>query len=199
MGKQLIVSISREFGSGGRAIAEQISKDLNLPLLDRNILEEIAKEKQVGTENFKGADEKPKKPFLSKTVRGYSSSMEDAFAEMQFEYLRKKADAGESFVALGRCSDTVLKGVDGLIAVFVLGDREAKVARIMERYHLNEADALSKINRHDKKRKTYHNTYSKSKWGDSRGYDLCINSSRLGVEGTAKLIEQYIADREEKR
>lgn len=199
MGKQLIVSISREFGSGGRAIAEQISKDLNLPLLDRNILEEIAKEKQVGTENFKGADEKPKKPFLSKTVRGYSSSMEDAFAEMQFEYLRKKADAGESFVALGRCSDTVLKGVDGLITVFVLGDREAKVARIMERYHLNEADALSKINRHDKKRKTYHNTYSKSKWGDSRGYDLCINSSRLGVEGTAKLIEQYIADREEKR
>ncbi len=196
MGKQTIIAISREFGSGGRVIAEKIAKDLGLPLLDRNILEDIAAEMHVKTENFKGCDESVGKPFLTRRVRGHSNSMEEALANLQFAYLKKRAEKGESFVVVGRCAGAVLSGMEGLTTVFVLGDRDCKKARVMERYHLSEEDALAKMNRHDKKRKQYHNTFSKTKWGDSRGYDLCVNSSKLGIDKTAELIEHYVKSKD---
>jgi len=195
MEKQYIISISREFGSGGHVIAEKIAKDLGIPLYDRNILDDIAKEKKTNVENFEKFDEKPRNHVLSRTVRGYSNSMEENLVEMQFDYLRRKADTGESFVVVGRCAETALKNREGLISIFILGDRDKKIERVMDKYRLNESDAINKINRHDKTRKAYHNAYSKGKWGDSRNYDLCINSSRLGVEKTAEALERYINDR----
>ena len=195
MKKQLIISISREFGSGGHVIAEKIAKDLGLPLYDRNILDEIAAEKNTKAEHLEKFDERPKNRVLSRTVRGYSNSMEENLAEMQFDYLKRKADSGESFVVVGRCAETVLKDREGLVSIFILGDRDKKIKRIEERYHLGESDAIAKMNRHDRKRKAYHNAYSKIKWGDSRNYDICVNSSRLGVEGTAEALERYINDR----
>lgn len=192
MEKQVIISINREFGSGGHAIAEQIAKDLNLPIYDRNMLDEIAKEKGIKAEHYEGFDEKPKIPLFSRSVRGHSNSVEEHLAEMQFEYLKKKADSGESFVVVGRCSETVLADNENLISIFVLADRSNKVARVSEKYQLSTGDAVSKMNRHDRNRKYYHNSYSPYRWGDSRGYDLCINSSRLGLEGTVKMIEHYI-------
>lgn len=192
MEKQVIISINREFGSGGHAIAEQIAKDLNLPIYDRNMLDEIAKEKGIKAEHYEGFDEKPKIPLISRSVRGHSNSVEEHLAEMQFEYLKKKADSGESFVVVGRCSETVLADNENLISIFVLADRSNKVARVSEKYQLSTGDAVSKMNRHDRNRKYYHNSHSPYRWGDSRGYDLCINSSRLGLEGTVKMIEHYI-------
>lgn len=199
MGKQVIIAISREFGSGGHAIAEQVAKDMGLKLYDRNILEEIASEKSTKAEVLEKYDEKPRNYILTRRVRGYSNSMAENLAEMQFEYLKKKADSGESFVIVGRCAETVLHENRGLISIFILGDRVAKIKRIEEKYALSESEAKAKMNRHDKHRKMYHNKYSKYKWGDSRNYDVCINSSRLGVEGTAKALEEYIKDRMDQR
>ncbi len=195
MEKQVMISISREFGSGGRRIAEKVAEDLGLPLYDRNLLDAIAKEKDVDAEHLQKFDEKPRNPILSRSVSGYSNSMEENLVKMQFEYLQKKADSGESFVVLGRCAETALKGRDGLVSVFVLGDKEKKLVHVKDKYQLSDTEATLKMVRHDKKRKLYHNRYSDFKWGDSRGYDLCINSSRLGIEKTAAMIENYIKER----
>lgn len=191
MGKQLIISIGREFGSSGHEIAEIIAKDLNLPLYDRSLLENIAEEKGFSLDTLQQYDEKRKNVFISRSVRGYSNSIPDAIAQVQFDYIREKAASGESFVVVGRCAEVVLKDNPRLFSVFVLGDKDAKQKHVMEKYHLSADDALSKMKRHDMNRKAYHNSYSKTKWGDSRGYDLCINSSKLGIENTVKLIEFY--------
>lgn len=195
MGRQLMISISREYGTGGHLVAQKIADDLGLPLYNRNMLEEIAKEKGLGEEHHKQweeHDEKPKNPFLSRTVKGHSNSMEENLAQMQFEYLRNKADSGESFVVLGRCSETVLAGRDGLVSIFITGHKEEKVAHVEETYQLSEEEAISKMTRHDKSRQAYHNRHSDFKWGDSRNYDMCLNSSRTGVDGAVELIEKYI-------
>lgn len=192
MENQILISISREYGSGGREIAQKIANDMGLPLYDRNILEEIAKEKGMDPEHFQDIDEKPRNKLLSRRVKGYSNSMEENVAQMQFEYLQKKADSGESFVVLGRCSETVLKGREGLVSIFVTGEKEAKIQHTMKRFSISREEAVAKICKHDISRRRYHNHYSDFKWGDSRNYDVCINSSRLGPEGTAEVLEAYI-------
>jgi len=195
MEKQLIISISREYGSAGHEIAEHIAEEMGLNFYDRNLLDEIAKEKNMQVANLEKYDEKPRNIFSSRTVGPHTNSYEEIVAEMQFEYIRKKAESGESFVIVGRCAETILKEYEGLISVFVLGDKDIKIKRIMDKYHLDEADAIAKIKRHDRKRKYYHNHYSDSKWGDARLYDLCINSSKLGTIKTASVIRQYIRER----
>lgn len=195
MAKQIMISISREFGSEGRAIAEKVAKDLGLSLYDRNILDAIAQEKNIKVEHLEKFDEKPRNPILSRSVGGHSNSMEENLVKMQFEYLQKKADSGESFVVVGRCAETALKDKAGLISVFVLGDKDTKLAHVKDKYQLSDSEAALKMIRHDTKRKVYHNRYSDFKWGDSRGYDLCINSSKLGIEKTAAMIESYVKER----
>ena len=192
MDKQILISISREYGSRGREIAIKVAEDMGLPLYDRNILEEIAREKGTDPKNFQDIDEKPRNKLLTRRVKGHSNSMEENLAQMQFDYLQKKADSGESFVVLGRCSETVLKGREGLVSIFVTGEKEAKIQHIMDKFSISKEDAVAKIYKHDINRKRYHNHYSDFKWGDSRNYDVCINSSRLGPQGTAEVLEAYI-------
>ncbi len=195
MEKQLLLSISRTYGSGGHAIAAEIAKDLGLPLYDRNLLEKMADEKVIKNDEFRKVDDRPHIWMRSRKVRGYSNSLEENLLELQFEYLKKKAEEGESFVIVGRCSETALQGYEGLISVFVNGDRDARLERIMSIQKLNKKDAANKIKRVDRTRKMYHDRFGKKGWGDSSAYDLCINSTRLGVEGTAHMLEKYIEAR----
>ena len=195
MDKQYIVGISREFGSGGHEIAEMLSKKLNVNLYDRKMLDEIAMEKNMHVDQLKKHEEKPRRKLLSRRVRGYSNSPEEIIAEMQFDYIRKKADSGESFVIVGRCADTVLRDRPGMISIFVTGDKECKIKRIMNVFGISREEAESKRKRHDRTRKQYHNIHSDFKWGDSRYYDVCINSSKLGEDITADLLETYIKER----
>ncbi|MEY8391780.1 cytidylate kinase-like family protein [Lachnospiraceae bacterium] len=195
MSKQTIVTVSREFGSGGHEIAEKIASDLGLKFYDRGMLDEIAQEMNVKVEVLEKYDEKPKNIMLSRKVGKYSSSMEEILAEMQFDFIRKKAEDGESFVIVGRCSESVLRNTRGLISIFVNGNKESKIERVMKKYTLSRPEAVRKMERHDYKRKKYHNRHSDHKWGDSRYYDICINSSSLGVAGTVKVLEYYIQER----
>jgi len=192
MSSQLIISVGREFGSGGHEIAEKLAKHYGIPLLDHNLLEEIAQEKNLNHAELVSLDEKKRKLLWSRTVKGFNNSPEENVSQLQFNYLRKKAAAGESFVIVGRCSESVLKEYDCLISIYVLGDRDVKRKRIMELYDLNESMADRFMMEKDMKRKRYHNSYCEGKWGDSRYYDLCINSSTLGVEKTVKLLVDYI-------
>ena len=199
MEKQLIVAIGREFGSGGHEIGERIAKQLNISFVDRSMLDEMFSGNGKHKDQIEKYEEDVAKPFLHKHVRGFTNSIEENLAEAQFEYIREKAASGESFVIVGRCGEAVLRGNKNLVSVFVLGDMYDKIHRVMDKYSLPERDAIEKINRHDRKRKRYHNTYSDFKWGDSRGYDLCINSSKLGVRGTAEMLCKYIEDVRERK
>ena len=192
MEKQLIISISREYGSGGHCIARHLAERFNLPIYDHNLLDEITAGKNMNTEKLAKYDEAPKLKLKSRSVRGFSNSPEDAIAEMQFKFLKEKAASGESFVIVGRCSESVLKEYEGLVPIFVISDRDFKINRVMTERHFTEKEAIEAIARHDKKRKAYHNHFAEGKWGDSRYYDMCINSSKLGLEGTIDLLEIYI-------
>ena len=197
MEKQLIISVGREVGSGGHEIAEILAKHYNIPLIDKNILEEIAEKKNVDATDMKDIDKKYVTPLFKRTVRGFSSSMQENIYLLQFEYLQEKAKAGESFVVVGRCGEDVLKEYDALVSVFVLGDKEAKKERIMRKYDKNEFMAERLMHEKDTERKRYHNSFCEGKWGDSRNYDISINSSVLGIEETAELLIDFI-DRKRK-
>ena len=114
---------------------------------------------------------------------------------MQFEYLRKRAEEGKSFIVVGRCSEEILRDYKGLISIFILGDKQAKIDRIKKIHKLNDEDAWDKIERENLRRKQYHNYYCKGKWGDSRNYDFSINDSILGIDETTDIIAEYIEKR----
>lgn len=188
---QLIISIGREFGSGGHEIAEKLAKHYDMPLYDHNLLDKIAEERNLNSEELKSYDEVQDGVF-HRRVRGMSSSMTEHVAQLQFDYLKEKANAGESFVVVGRCSETVLKDNKGLIAIFVNGDKGQKVARVSKKYELSESQAADLMKKKDRARKMYHNINCDSKWGDSRNYELVINSSKLGVDKSVQMLIQYI-------
>lgn len=195
MTKQVIIAIGREFGSGGHYVGEKISEYFGITYYDRRILEDIAEEKNVRIEYLEKYDEQRRNVLFSRSVKGYTNSIEEIVAEMQFEYLRKKAASGESFVIVGRCADELFRGDERLVSIFVLGDKEDRIQRISQRHSISLEEAAQKLARHDRSRKKYHNRHSEIKWGDSRGYDICINSTRLGIDKTARLLEQYIQER----
>ena len=195
MSEQLIITLGREFGSGGHEIARRLSERLSLPLLEENMPRHIAEEKGMNPDRMQRYDESPKTRVLYRTVNGFSNAPEDIIAQMQFDYLKERARAGDSFLVVGRCAEEILKGYPGLISIFVLADQWFKKERTMARGAISESEALDLMARRDRKRKSYHNQYCKGKWGDSRSYDLCINSAKLGIQGTTDLLEGYIRAR----
>ncbi len=193
MKKQIIVSIGRQYGSAGHEIARLLAKKLDIPLYDRNLLDEVAGTKNVDSNNLGKYDEKPRKILISRTVRGYNNSPEQNVAEMQFVLLKSKAADEDSFVIVGRCADEIFRGNPALISIFIMADKDAKIKRVMEKRSMNEKTAKKTIERHDKKRAAYHNYFSKNgKWGECSNYDLCVNSTRLGVQGTVDFLYDYI-------
>ena len=193
MEKQLIISVGREFGSGGHEIAEKLAKHYGILMLDHNLLDEIAAEREhMDAEEVRHLDEKHNTPFFSRTVRGYSSSPQANISLLQFDYLQKKAKSGESFVIVGRCSEDVLKDYDSLVSIFILGDKKVKTERIMKLYNLPQNLAERLIHEKDMKRKRYHNGFCEGKWGDSRNYDISVNSSVLGIDQTVEILIDFI-------
>ena len=191
--KQLIISVSREFGSGGHVIAEALANIFNIPMYDHDILKEIAsKDVLIDAALLEKYDEVPRNRLLYRKVNGFSNSPSENIANMQFDFLKKQAESGQSFIAVGRCSEYVLREYEGLVKLFILADVEVKTQRIMKLHNMSHDAAADWIKRTDKQRKTYHNFYCPNKWGDSRYYDICINSSKLGIEETAIFLADYI-------
>lgn len=192
MAKQFIISIGREYGSGGRVIAEELAKRYNVKLYGKNLLDLVAKEKGLNLEELKKYDEKARNIWLSRSVDGFSNSPEDTVAKMQFDFLKEKASSGESFVVLGRCASYVLKDYDGLVKIFITGNEDAKIKRIAAIEKIEYGEAAVLVEKRNKIRRNYHNFYSKEKWGDSRHYDLIVNSSKIGIDNSVDVIDSYI-------
>ena len=192
MKSQIIVTIGREFASGGHDIAEIIAQKLGIEIYDKEILQKVIEHHGFTYDEIHKYDEKPRNFFLSRRVKNHSNSIEEVMTEKLFDFLQEKADSGESFVVVGRCSDYILKEYPNALRVFILGDKETKTQRIMDVLGVTKRKAHIMMKKMDKKRKIYHNHYSSVKWGDSRGYHLSINSSVLGVEGTAEMILEMV-------
>lgn len=189
MEKQIIISIGRQYGSAGHEIGRKLAAMLDIPVYDRNLFDEIGRVKNIDTNDLEKYDEVPRKKLFSRTVRGYSNSPEENVAELQFALLKSKWADGDSFVVIGRCADDLFRGVDGFLSVFIYGDEDVKVKRVMEKRNLDEKKARQAIERHDRKRKMYHDYFCKGgKWGDCKNYDICINSSRFGIDATVKYL-----------
>ena len=198
MEKQLIISVGREYGSGGHEIAQKLADHYGLPLYDHNLLDEMAEKKNLSAKELSAFDEKQKGLFFNHKVRGMSISPAENVAELQFKYLKEKAASGESFVIVGRCAEHVLQGTEGLTTIFILGDSEAKIQRICQLHNMSHHDAEVFCKEKDRRRKAYHNSHCPMHWGDSRGYELSINSSKLGIDNTVKIIENYIDTKRKK-
>lgn len=196
--KQVIIALGREFGSGGLTVAEKLAEHYNIPLYHKQLLEELSKEGEYSEEALEKYDEKPVNlTFIPIPLAGTSISIEQDVALKQFAFLRKKAnEEKQSFVVVGRCADEILADNENLVRVFVTADKESKAKRVMEREGIDEKTALAKMKKKDKIRKTYHNFYCENKWGDSRGYDLCISTSNIPLESVADVVIKYIDARE---
>lgn len=192
---QFILALGREFGSGGHEIANSLAGRFHVKVYERNMLDHIAESWGMDAEKLRRYDETPKKWGLSRTVKGFSNAPEDSVAEMQFQYLREKAEAGESFIVVGRCAEEVLQDFSVMISAFVRADLDFKLKRTMARADITEEEAMTLINRKDRLRKNYHDQYCKGKWGHAAYYDIVINSAKLGIVKTADLLEQYIRAR----
>ena len=199
-----VITIGRQFGSGGREIGEKLSKAYGINYYDRELLARAAKESGFCEEILQNHDERPTNSFLYNLVIdtysfGYNSS---AFVDMpisqkvflaQFDTIKKVAEEGPC-VIVGRCADYALDGRDNVINLFIYADDDFKIKRVMDIYDLDESKARDMINKKDKQRQSYYNYYTNRKWGKADTYDLCINSSVLGIDGSVKLIKQFVED-----
>lgn len=192
MDRQIIITICREYGSMGHEIAKQLAERLDVKLYDKELLYGMAEAEGMDPKIIHKYDEKAINPFMSKTIGNHSNSIEKILAEKIFEYQRQIAATGESFVIVGRCSDFVLKDVPNTIRVFITSDYNTKLTRIMDIQNLDVKAAALKIAKEDKIRRSYHNHHCDTKWGDSRAYDITVNASKLGAEGTVEFLYNYV-------
>jgi len=192
MDRQVIIAIGREYGSEGHEVGQKLAEKLGIQYYDRNLLDEFADKNDLDAELLQKYDEKRKLKFGSRTVRGYSNSPIENIAEIQAALLKGKAIDEDSFVIVGRCAEETLKDFDCLVSVFICSDKEVKVKHIMDKFKVSEKEALKKMRMFDKYRSQYHDHFCEGKWGYSGTYDLCLNSSRLGVDGTVDIIYEYI-------
>lgn len=198
-----IITIGRQFGSAGREIGFKLAERLGIKCYDDELLKEAAKSSGLCEQIFESHDEKPTQSFLYSLVMdtyslGYNNS---GFVDMplsqkvflaQFDAIKKIADR-ESCIIVGRCADYALADYKNAISVFISADMDSRVERIKERKNIaKNADAVDIINKTDKKRASYYNYYTSKKWGDAKSYDICINSSLFGVDGTVDILEGMI-------
>lgn len=205
MEEKYIISIGRQLGSGGREIAQKLAERLNIPVYDKKLLELAAKETGLDTTVFENADEKESNPFMrgifalkgvmSTYPIGLGSCMDgDRLFELQSEVMRHLVEK-ESCIIIGRCAEYVLRDHPRMHSIFITADIADRVKRIMAHEGVSETKAKEIAQKGDKMRKAYHDYYANSEWGVAETYDLCINSSRLGIDGCVEIIHRFIENR----
>lgn len=196
MEKKIIINIGRQFGGGGLGVAMELGKKLGIPVYDRELITKAAQDSGFSAELFVQSDEKRRIFSLSSIFTSiYSSPTENYMSdkglfEIQCATIRKIAQQGSAII-VGRCSDYVLRDLDCTLNVFLTSPLSERVARICERHNLEAEKAESLILQKDKAREEYYNYYTFGNWGVASTYDLCIDSSILGIEGTADFIIDF--------
>lgn len=196
MKKKIIINIGRQFGSGGLAVAEALSAKLGIPVYDREIIVKAAQDSGFSTELFAAKDEKRSFFSLSSFFTGAFSPADqnymsnEALFKLQCETIRNIAEQGSAII-VGRCSDYVLREMEGTLNVFLTSPDEVRAQRVSERAGISIEKAESLIQSNDKTREEYYNYFTFGNWGVASTYDLCLDSSILGIEGTADFIISF--------
>ena len=190
-----IITISREFGSGGRFIGEKVAKKLGIAYYDKNIINDIAEKSGLSPEYVqKNAELSPKKGLFAYAFAGRDitgKSVEDMVYEAQRKVILELAEK-ESCVIIGRNADYILNDRDDVLNVFIHGDTPEKIQRITRLYNVEEQKAVKMMVDIDKRRMANYNFYTNQKWGKADNYTLCLNSSQLGYDRCEKIIMECI-------
>jgi cytidylate kinase len=199
MDKKIIITIARQYGSGGREIGEKVAKKLGITLYDKELITDAANRGNLDENVSKMADESAANSLLYTLAMGsnvlgttmhfgYKMPLNDKLFILQSEVIKEKAKE-ESCVIIGRCADYVLRDEENILRVFIYGDLDHRQARIAVRHpELKSSQIVDVINKTDKRRSSYYNFYTGNKWGKHDNYDMAINSSTLGMDGAADLI-----------
>lgn len=195
MEKRIIVTIGRQYGSGGRKIGQELAKRLGIPFYDKELLNIAAEKSGFCKEVFEEHDEKPTGSFLYSMVMGaYSRDnlpMNHKLFLAQFDAIKEIATEG-SCVIIGRCADYALEGYENCVHVFIHGDKEDKERRAIEEYGDDPEKIEDTLRKMDKKRANYYNFYTGRKWGAVENYHITLNSSVIGIENAVTLLERFV-------
>ena len=209
MSKNIVITIGRQFGSGGRYVGRLLAEKLGVPFYDKELLSEAAKTSGICEEILEEHDEKPTRSLLFSLVTGVQSHMSSGAFYMdmplnhkiflaQFDAIRRIAEEGPC-VIVGRCAEYVLRENPDAVSVFVKADMASKVDRAVKYYGIEADKAEDRIRKADKQRASYYNYYATATWGDVDNYDLVVDTGVLGVEGAVELIAKFLELRADKK
>ena len=202
-----IITIGRQYGSGGHLVGQKLAEELGIPFYDEELVERAAKDSGLCQEIFENNDEKPTTSFLYSLVMDASYSMgyhNSAFSDMplnhkvflaQFDTIKNIADEGPC-VIVGRCADYALEDYPNVVKVFIHADLPDRIARIRRRHDVTDAKAKDMIQKNDKSRASYYNYYTSKKWGEAVYYDLCLNTATLGIDGAVHMVREFVIYKE---
>lgn len=197
-----IITIARQFGSGGHNIGEALAEKLNIPFYDKELISIAAKESGVAPDVFENVDEKATNSLLYSLSTGlfnYGNSfslmgdlpVNDRLYILQHKIIKELAEK-ENFVVVGRCADYVLKDNPKVVKVFIYADVDSRAQRAVERHEIDPARAKQTVIKADKVRANYYSFYSGKKWGLADNYDLCINSTHITTDQAVEIILSYL-------
>ena len=198
--KKIIINVGRQIGSGGHIIAERLAEDFGCKCYDRELLNLAAKESGFSEKFFEQNDEQKgffqslfhtHLPFLSDSNFYHNDFSQEGLYKFQSDAIKKAADEG-SCVFVGRTADYVLREYENVVNVFITADMEDRIRAVSGRRGITPEAARKYIESHEDERASYYNYYTGKKWGHSESYDLCVNSSHLGLEETERFIAEFI-------
>lgn len=199
--KRLVFAIGRQYGSCGTEIGRKLSEELGIHFYDKNILRMTSDESGIKESYFHLADEKAGSKLLYKIIDNLTPEIKEpsfgsdlVTADNLFRFqstVIQKLAAEESFVIMGRCAGHVLEGIEGVIRVFVYADLDSRIKRITDQDLYDPKDVKKNVRRIDRERRDYHRYYAGKDWEDVSNYDLMIDSTKLGIDGSIRLIREY--------
>lgn len=198
MAENMIITIGRQFGSGGHEVGRKLAKELGIKIYDKELLKLVAEESGICEKVLENYDEKPTSSLLYSIVMDVYPSMNyvgttlnQQIYQAQYDTIRKLGER-ESCVIVGRGADYILRDCKDLTSVFIHADLAFRARRVAEFEHISESKAKDMVVKADKKRASFYNFQTEKKWGAVDSYNLAVDTSHLGIDGAVKLIEQYI-------
>lgn len=190
--KHIVITIGREYGSGGRLIAKTLSEKLGIPFYDKELIQKVAKETGFSETFVRDSERRPTGSFLFDLyTNAHTPSLSEQVFLAQAKIIREIAEK-ESCVIVGRCADYVLREQTNCLRVFIYAPIEARIQRAKEVYEVTENNLQSYVTRRDKARASYYNYFTIGHWGDRQEYDLCINSN-IGLDKVVAILETAVA------
>ena len=188
--KNRVVTISREFGSGGRTIGRKLAEELGIPCYDAELIQQLARESGFSEDYIRDAGEYAPGGYLSLlSNRAFALTNEDVLWELQYKVITDLAEKGPC-VIVGRCADYILRDTADCLKVFIHADMDFRAKRIVEVYGEREQSPEQRLKDKDKRRSAYHRFYTNMKWGHAQNYHICLDSGKLGIDAGVAILEQ---------